>query len=57
MKRGGGLDLMYVQNKSYLTDVQNGGGGARALLDNVRKKVFFLLLMASLGYGPVLVPS
>ena len=34
---------MYVQNKSYLTAVQNRGGGSRPLLDNVRKKDAFLL--------------
>ena len=48
-EKGGGLDLMYVQNKSYLTDVQNRGGGSRALLDNVLKKGAFFL-MASLNY-------
>ena len=29
MKRGGRLDLTYVQNKSYLTDVQNRGEGVQ----------------------------
>ena len=32
-----------VQYKSYLTDVQNEGGGSRPFLDNVQKKdVFFM---------------